>query len=118
MFICKVVGKVVSTIKHPRLGAGSLILVRRLYTDGFDDRELLVASDSFGCGEGDTILVTQGSNARFAQAAEYAPLDLSVVGIVDSYQLATEQSAPAAAPAKPKPGAKPAARKPRTKTNK
>lgn len=114
MYICKVVGKVVATIRNPRLGPYSLLLVRRLGTDNDEDRALLVAADPIGCGDGDTILVTQGANAQFALPGNTAPIDLAVVGIVDSY---TENNA--AEPRAPKIGT-PSATQPSTskKTNK
>jgi len=93
MYICQVVGKVVSTIKNSSLGAGSLIFVRRIDSDGKVQKELLVAYDTIGCGEGDTVLVTSGSNARFAHSTETAAIDLVVVGIVDDYELGKNQPA-------------------------
>lgn len=85
MYICKVVGKVVATIRNPLLGPYSLILLRRLSAEGGESGELLVAADPIGCGQGDTVLATQGSNARFALSENAAPIDLAVVGIVNSY---------------------------------
>lgn len=98
MYICKVVGKVVATIRNPLLGPNSLILVRRLGADGREGNEVLVAADPIGCGDGDTILVTQGSSARFAVSEGAAPVDLAVVGIVDSYAEDNSPKTEAAAP--------------------
>ena len=93
MYLCKVAGKVVCTIKLPSLGAGSLIFVKPIGSGGLEQKELMVAYDSIGCGEGDIILVTSGSSARFAHSSQDAPIDLAVVGIVDNYEI--KESSPA-----------------------
>lgn len=87
MLMCKVTGKVVSTIKNENLVGTSLILVRPLSFDAkgnqIDGKEVYVAADPFGCGIGHCVLVTQGSNARFAVGNGESPVDMAVVGIVD-----------------------------------
>ena len=86
MYLCKVVGKVVCTIKCPALGGGSLIFVEPVDSAGISQKGAMVAYDSIGCGEGDVILVTEGYNARFAlPSSQDTPVDLAVVGIVDFY---------------------------------
>ena len=55
MYLCKVAGKVVCTIKLPSIGAGSLIFVKPIGWSGLEEKELMVAYDSIGCGEGDVI---------------------------------------------------------------
>ncbi len=102
MYICKVVGKVVATIRNPRLGPSGLILVQRLGAGGQEGGELLVAADPIGCGDGDTILVTGGANARYALGEQEAPVDLAVVGIVDSYAENTAPASPKTQAASPK----------------
>lgn len=78
----KVVGQVVCTVRDPGLPNLTLLLV-----DLVDGRgEVLcrgqVAADPIGAGEGELVLLVRGSSARLV--ADYkAPLDLSVVGIVD-----------------------------------
>ncbi|MBE6018973.1 MAG: ethanolamine utilization protein EutN [Clostridiales bacterium] len=87
MLICKVTGKVVSTIKNESLVGMSLILVRPLSFDAKGNevvgKEVYVAADPFGCGVDHCVLVTQGSNARFALGDGNAPVDMAVVGIID-----------------------------------
>ena len=83
MFIGKVVGKVVATIKHESLTGGALTVLHRV-----DDKKeqaglSLVAMDHIGCGEGDLVLVTEGCSARFACPAKDVPVDLAIVGILD-----------------------------------
>jgi len=106
MYLCKVAGKVVCTIKLPSLGAGSLIFVNPLDADGSEQKKMMVAYDSIGCGEGDVILVTGGCNARFGHSSQDAPIDLVVVGIVDNYEYKKEPGNKIAAEAKKVPDVK------------
>lgn len=84
MYICKVQGKCVSTIKNKNLSGNSLILVQRMNKSGNLTGETQVAVDTIGCGIGEMVLVTKGSGARAALGVEN-PSDMAVIGIVDSY---------------------------------
>ena len=42
-----------------------------------------VAVDTVGAGTGETVIITKGSSARFAANRQQAPLDATIVGIVD-----------------------------------
>lgn len=44
----------------------------------------VVAVDSLGVGEGETVLFCQGSSARLADGMKAVPIDAAVVGIVDA----------------------------------
>jgi len=44
----------------------------------------IVALDSVGCGEGQLVLVVQGSSARMTDQTKNLPADALVIGIVDS----------------------------------
>ena len=43
-----------------------------------------IAVDSLGAGEGDYVLLTQGSSARLTPETKNMPIDAVVIGIVDS----------------------------------
>ncbi len=77
MLLGKVTGSVTSTIKAERL-TGLKLLVVEVAGD------TLVAPDTVGAGVGDTVLLTQGSAARMAQGLSTAPVDLAIVGILDT----------------------------------
>lgn len=83
MFIGKVVGKVVATIKHETLGGGALTVLHRVDDKKQPAGSSLVAMDYIGCGEGDLVLVVEGCSARFACPVQNAPVDLAIVGILD-----------------------------------
>jgi len=83
MFIGKVVGKVVATIKHEGLAGGALTVLQKVDDKKQPAGSNLVAMDYIGCGEGDLVLVVEGCSARFACPVKDAPVDLAVVGILD-----------------------------------
>lgn len=81
-----VVGQVVSTVKQPGFEQERLLFVDVLNNEGLPSEERIVATDSLGAGNGEWVLVASGSAARKtvrnANGIE-APVDASVVGIVD-----------------------------------
>lgn len=88
MYICKVQGKCVSTIKNRNMGGNSLVTVQRLKPNGAVAGELMVVVDCLGCSVGETVLVTTGSAARLALGDPQSPADMAIVGIVDSCDFA------------------------------
>lgn len=83
MYLCKVKGKCISTIKNSELSGYSLLLVQKLNKSGTTTGELIVTVDTVGCSIGETVLITMGTNARFALGDKNAPVDAAIVGIVD-----------------------------------
>ena len=82
MELAKVIGQVVSTVRCPGLPYNSLLLVDLLNEKGESIGRSQVAADPIGAGEGEWVIVSRGSSARFAIDKD-APLDLVIVGIVD-----------------------------------
>ena len=87
MYLAKVIGTVVSTSKDERLIGFKLMLTRRVDENGAATGAPEVCVDTVGAGTGETILVTKGSSARFAADRANAPLDATIVGIVDSVEI-------------------------------
>ena len=85
MYLCVVQGKCVSTIKNKKLTGYSLVMVQKLKKNGKTSDEILVAVDTIGCSIGETVLVTTGENAKYALDSDEVPIDVVIVGIVDSY---------------------------------
>jgi ethanolamine utilization protein EutN len=86
--LARVVGQVVSTVKEPELNGFKLLLVHDLDyldpTNGAVYRSPYVAVDLAGAGEGEVVVVTTGSAARVSARTKGTPVDLAVVGIVDT----------------------------------
>jgi ethanolamine utilization protein EutN len=47
----------------------------------------LVSVDTVGAGEGEMVLVVQGSSARMTPETKTLPVDATIVGIVDTVNL-------------------------------
>lgn len=87
MYLAKVIGTVVSTSKDQRLVGFKLLLTRRLTQEGVPDGLPEVCVDTVGAGSGETVIVTKGSSARYATDRTNAPIDSTIVGIVDTVEI-------------------------------
>lgn len=93
MFVAKVVGSLVSTQKVATLVGHKLMIVEPYRLEPQARQSLtttgrtFVAVDLLGAGEGDFVLVTQGSSARLTPETKNMPLDTVIVGIVDKVQV-------------------------------
>jgi len=87
MIIAKVVGLAIASLKHERLENSTLLLVRRTDERGQEGGEPFLALDLVGAGEGELVIVSQGSSARMAAGQNSSPVDAAVVGILDSLRL-------------------------------
>jgi ethanolamine utilization protein EutN len=87
MLIARVVGSAVSTAKDPRM-TGLKLLVVRASTPGDEPLgDAFVVADTVGAGEGELVLVAQGSAARRTVTTEGCPVDGAIVGILDSLEV-------------------------------
>ncbi|WP_258358774.1 EutN/CcmL family microcompartment protein [Moorella sulfitireducens] len=84
MLIAEVTGTVVATRKHESLTGSKLLLIRPLH--GGRRGETLVAVDAVGAGRGELVLVVAGSAARLGLGVSQAPVDLTIVGIIDQVE--------------------------------
>ena len=75
-------GQVVSTVRDSGLPNLTFLLVDIVDAKGKVLLGNQVAVDSVGAGEGEMVLLVQGSSARLI-LEKSAPIDLSIVGIVD-----------------------------------
>ena len=81
MYLGKVIGRVVATIKDSALEGKKLLLIRRL-----PDGPTVVAIDAVGAGAGETVYVCRGREAAFAFKPEEVPTEATVVAIVDAVE--------------------------------
>lgn len=89
MFIAKVTGSLVSTQKLETMVGYKLLLVEPYRLDA-DRRQSLVttgrtfvAVDLLGAGEGDYVLIAQGSSARLTPETKHMPIDTLIIGLID-----------------------------------
>ena len=90
MFLARVTGSVVSTHKVASMKGQKLLSVEPLRVDP-QDRDKLVGTgrtfivvDPVGAGQGEMVLIVQGSSARLTPETEKLPVDAAIIGIVDS----------------------------------
>ena len=92
MFLAKVTGSVVSTQKVQQMVGQKLLIVEPLRVDEKNKKSLkgtgrtFICVDTVGAGEGETVLIVQGSSARFTEDTKMLPIDAAIIGIVDSVE--------------------------------
>jgi ethanolamine utilization protein EutN len=90
MFLAKVTGSVIATQKVGSMTGRKLLTVEPLRVDPAGHDRLIgtgrtfVCVDTVGAGQGEMVLIVQGSSARLTPETEKLPVDASIVGIVDS----------------------------------
>src|SRR5262245_6227523 len=90
MFLARVTGSVVATQKVAAMTGRKLLTVEPLRVDPAGRDKLVstgrtfVAVDALGAGQGEMVLIVQGSSARMTPETEKLPVDCVVVGIVDT----------------------------------
>jgi ethanolamine utilization protein EutN len=83
--LCRVIGNVVSTVKHPAYSGQILLVVQPIGQDGADIGTSFLAIDRVQAGPGDRVVVlTEGNGVRqILQMGDILPIRSLVVGIVD-----------------------------------
>jgi ethanolamine utilization protein EutN len=98
IFLARVTGNVVASQKDRSLNGQKLFVVEPLNVK-YDEAtkkpaslgntgRAIVALDTVGAGEGQLVLVVQGSSARMTEQTKNLPADAVIVGIVDSAEYA------------------------------
>ncbi len=94
MLLARVTGNVVASQKDKTLNGQKLFVVEPLSVK-YDDAtkkpaslantgRAIVALDVVGAGEGQLVLIVQGSSARMTEHTKNLPADAVIIGIVDS----------------------------------
>ncbi len=84
MTIGKVVGSLVCTIKYPSLEGIKLLLVRQ-YTNGKPGNVVVAADSVCSAGPGSMVYMISSTEAASSLRRGPIPVDLAVMGIVDTY---------------------------------
>lgn len=93
MFLARVTGSLVATQKVASMIGQKLLTVDPLRVDEKDGGKLkptgrtFVVVDAVGAGEGQVVLIVQGSSARFTPETKPLPIDAAIIGIVDTVQV-------------------------------
>src|SRR5688572_31087725 len=85
MRVCKVLGPVVATAKHPAFHGKKTLTVQPVDAAGNAIGEAMIAVDSVQTGEGDLVLVmNEGNGIRQILGEAQSPCRALIVGIVDA----------------------------------
>jgi len=88
MLIGRVIGDVVATQKAPSHEGRKILVVQPLNLDGSDRGEAVLALDAVDAGIGERVLVsTEGYSAMTAVGRPNSPIDMAVIGVIDSIDL-------------------------------
>ncbi len=84
MFLGNVIGNIWATRKYSAINSFKLMIVQPINSDYENTGEPIVAVDTVGSGPGETIIYITASEAVIPLPVDMAPVDASIVGIVDS----------------------------------
>ncbi len=88
MLIGRVIGNVVATRKAPAHEGQKILVVQPLNLDGSDRGDPVVALDAVDAGVGERVLLaTEGFSAMTAVGRPNSPIDMAVVGVIDTVDL-------------------------------
>ena len=97
MFVAKVTGSLVATQKVDSMVGRKMLMVEPYRLDFTTRNKListgrsLVAVDTVGAGEGEYVLITQGSSARLTPETKNLPVDTVIIGIVDTVHVGQQR---------------------------
>ena len=85
MKMCKVLGNVVSTIKHPVYHGQTLLIVQPIDEFGNESESSFLAIDRVQAGPGDKVLVMREGNGvrQLMKMGKEVPIRSLIVGIID-----------------------------------
>ena len=86
MILCKVLGNVTSTVKHPEYSGKRIMLVQPINPkSGKPEGISFLSVDTVSSGSGEIVLVNkEGGSSRIAVRNEWAPVHSTITAIVDS----------------------------------
>jgi microcompartment protein CcmK/EutM len=87
MQLARVIGDVVATRKDENLSGITLLVVQPLTPERQPAGRPLVAVDSVGAGVGEEVFFVRGKEASFPFYPIEPPVDASIVGIVDYWDV-------------------------------
>jgi ethanolamine utilization protein EutN len=86
LFLARVIGTVVATVKAPGFEGMKLLVIQPLDTKGKPSGDPQVAVDRAQAGPGETVYCVNKREATLAMPDPFAPVDAAIVGIVDQVE--------------------------------
>lgn len=92
MRLCRVLGNVVATEKHPVFHGQKLMVVQPLDPHGQDEGGSFLAVDRVQAGPGDRVIVMREGNGvrQLMNMGKQVPIRSLIVGIVDDVDVSTD----------------------------
>ncbi|MFM7034472.1 MAG: EutN/CcmL family microcompartment protein [Planctomycetia bacterium] len=93
MFVARVTGSIVATQKAESMTGHKMFVVEPYRLDEKTRDRLVptgrtfVAVDTLGAGEGQFVLITQGSSARLTPETKSLPIDAVIIGLIDTVRI-------------------------------
>jgi ethanolamine utilization protein EutN len=87
MYLGRVLGRCVATVKHAALSGVALLVVQPLDEQLRPSGAVEVACDTVRAGPGDLVYLVGSREAALALRETFTPVDAAIVGIVDAIQL-------------------------------
>lgn len=90
MYLGKVIGRVVASVKDPKLTSQRLLIVQPVTPELKPTGKQVICTDSVGAGADELIYYSKGKESSFPFLPLEVPTDMTVVGIVDSVRVERE----------------------------
>ena len=87
MYLARVIGRLVATVRSPGLEGVSLQLVQPLDERARPEGDALVACAAVSSGPGDLVQYVDGREAALACPETFVPVDAAIVGFVEQVAL-------------------------------
>lgn len=87
MILARVIGTVVATRKDPRLEGKKLLILKPVSPEGAPEAGYVIGVDTVGAGSSELVIGVSGSSARMAEGCKDKPVDMAVIGIVDTVSM-------------------------------
>lgn len=84
MFVAKVIGSIWATKKYDALHSMKMLIIQPMNGNYENTGDPIVAIDTVGAGEGEYVFYITASEAVIPLPVDMAPVDASIVGIIDS----------------------------------
>lgn len=87
MYLGKIIGNIWATKKYSAINGYKMMLLQPLDANQNNYGEPIIAIDTIGSGPGETVFYITASEAVIPLDVDFAPVDASIVGIVDSINI-------------------------------
>lgn len=92
MQIARIIGSAVATVKDPKLTGLKLLVAQKATPDDKVYGDPFLVADTVGAGEGELVILVEGSSARRTLKTTDAPVDAVIIGILDSIEVEGRQA--------------------------